>query len=63
MELTVRQAEAQLIQLSMTLRELARRDRVLLDAVESGVPKARIARLSGVSRTTVDRVIARDNAT
>jgi hypothetical protein len=59
MELTVRQAEEQLIELWIALRE---RDRVLLDAVESGVPKARISRLSGVSRATLYRVIARDNA-
>jgi DNA-binding NarL/FixJ family response regulator len=59
MELTVRQAEEQLIELSMVLRE---RDRILLDAVESGVQVTRIARLSGVSRATVHRVIARKTA-
>jgi Homeodomain-like domain len=59
MELTIRQAEAQLIEMG---KWLAERDRVLRDAVESGVPKARIARLSGVSPRTVHRVIARHNA-
>lgn len=55
------------VQAESLLREWARvsadRDRRVLDAISSGVPKARISELTGLARTTIDRITARENLT
>ncbi|MGO9081723.1 MAG: hypothetical protein ACLQDY_22220 [Streptosporangiaceae bacterium] len=53
-EVTIRQARELLIEYSAMAR--TRDERVQL-AYRSGVSKAEIARLTGVARTTVDRII------
>ena len=55
-ELTVRQAEHMLALLGLTLAD---RDRQVRVALESGVPKARVSALTGLARSTVDRILAR----
>ena len=55
-ELTVRQAEDQLIELAAVLAD---KDNIVRLALASGVPKARVSALTGLARSTVDRILAR----
>lgn len=55
MELTLRQAE----DLLRNWRSAAaRRDEVVWAAIDAGVSKSRISELSGLARSTIDRILA-----
>ena len=53
-ELTVRQARELLIEWATVVAD---RDARVLTAYVSGVSKSEIARLTGIARTTIDRII------
>lgn len=55
-ELTVREAEARLSAWGEVASKEAR-DRLVLTALASRVPKNRIMRLTGIARSTIDRII------
>jgi hypothetical protein len=58
MDMTIRQAEAQLTE----WRAMAdQRDTRVRAAIEAGVSKSRIFRLTGIARTTLDRIEASGN--
>jgi hypothetical protein len=52
--LTIRQAEDRLCELGMTLAD---RDMVIRLAAGAGVSKRRMADLTGLARTTIDRIL------
>jgi hypothetical protein len=57
-ELTVRQAREMLTAWVAEWRSVAaRRDKVVRAAVEAGLSKAEVHRLTGIARTTIDRIV------
>jgi len=57
-ELTVRQARETLTAWAAERRSVAgRRDEVVRAAVEAGLNKAEVHRLTGIARTTIDRIV------
>lgn len=57
-ELTVRQAREVLTTWAAERRSVAgRRDEVVCAAVEAGLTKAEVHRLTGIARTTIDRIV------
>jgi hypothetical protein len=57
-ELTVRQARELLTGWAAERRAVAgRRDEVVRAAVEAGVSKTEVYRLTGIARTTIDRIV------
>jgi len=57
-ELTVRQAREMLTAWAAEQRSVAgRRDEVVRAAVEAGLSKAEVYRLTGIARTTIDRIV------
>jgi len=58
-DLTVRQAREMLTAWAAEQDAVAaRRDEVVRAAVEAGLSKAEVHRLTGIARTTVDRILA-----
>lgn len=58
-ELTVRQAREMLSTWAAERRSVAgRRDEVVRAAVEAGLSKAEVHRLTGIARTTIDRIVS-----
>jgi hypothetical protein len=57
--LTIRQAEEQLTELGMTLAD---RDTVIRLAAGAGVSRRRMSALTGLARTTIDRILAQNCA-
>jgi hypothetical protein len=58
-ELTVRQAREILTAWAAERRSVAgRRDEVVSVAVEAGLSKAEVHRLTGIARTTIDRIVS-----
>jgi hypothetical protein len=53
-ELTVRQARELLADWAAVVRS---RDERVLTAVESGLSKAEVSRLTGIARSTIDRIV------
>jgi hypothetical protein len=57
-ELTVRQAREMLASWAADRREVAgRRDEVVRTAAEAGLTKSQIHRLTGIARSTLDRIL------
>ena len=57
-ELTIRQAREMLTAWAAErMRWTSQRDQVVRAAVEAGVSKSEVHRLTGIARTTVDRII------
>jgi hypothetical protein len=57
-ELTLRQAREMLTAWAAERRSVAgRRDEVVRAAVEAGLSKAEVHRLTGIARTTIDRIV------
>jgi hypothetical protein len=57
-ELTIRQAREMLAAWAAEQHDVtARRDQVVRDAVAAGLSKSEVHRLTGIARTTVDRII------
>ena len=57
-ELTVRQAREMLTAWAAEWRSVAgRRDKVVRAAVDAGLSKAEVHRLTGIARTTIDRIV------
>ena len=64
MELTVRQAKEMLTAWSAEQEAVAgRRDEVVRAAVDAGLSKAEVHRLTGIARTTIDRIVGADHGT
>lgn len=62
-ELTVRQARELLARWASEQSAVtAKRDEVILAAVDAGLSKSEVHRLTGVARTTIDRVLAAHTA-
>ena len=58
-ELTVRQAKEMLTAWAAEQDAVAgRRDEVVLAAVDAGLSKAEVHRLTGIARTTIDRIVS-----
>jgi len=57
-ELTVRQARDMLTEWAADRHAVERRrDEVVLAAVEAGLRKSEVHRLTGIARTTIDRIV------
>jgi hypothetical protein len=58
-ELTVRQAREMLTAWATDQHAVAaRRDEVVLAAVDAGLSKSEVHRLTGIARTTIDRIVS-----
>ncbi|HEV3381648.1 MAG TPA: hypothetical protein VG142_11790 [Trebonia sp.] len=63
MELTLRQARELLSGWKAEQQTVAgRRDEVVRAAVEAGLSKSEISRITGIARTTVDRITGADGS-